>query len=176
MKFLWTFLLAFPVGIMLIALPAKTIAQVRVQFEKYPVTQIYKGKPAPLNLNSNPNAAKFRDRLQDGVQKGANFAGHYTIVTWGCGTSCQTSAIVDTKTGAVYTPGIVSEVGIKYKLNSRLLIINPSENITEVYGKKPPNGIKSKYYRWENNRLIQFKPPVIDRTAYAMVNVNNELS
>ncbi len=176
MKIFWSFLVIFPLSGMLTTLPAKNIAQVRVQFEKYPVTQIYKGKPAPINLNSNPNAAKFRGILQDGMQKGPNFAGHYTIVTWGCGTSCQNSAIVDAKTGAVYTPGIMSEVGIKYKLNSRLLIVNPPENITEVYGKNPPIGIKSKYYRWENNRLIQFKPPIIDRTAYAMVNLNNEQS
>jgi hypothetical protein len=35
---------------------------------------------------------------------GANFAGHYRLTSWGCGTSCLQWAIIDVKSGRVFHP------------------------------------------------------------------------
>jgi hypothetical protein len=41
--------------------------------------------------------------FRDGKEKvGPNFAGHYIVVQWGCGTSCVMMVIVDALTGKIY--------------------------------------------------------------------------
>jgi hypothetical protein len=46
----------------------------------------------------------FRTRLREDSRTGTNFAGHYTVVFWGCGTGCAQLAVVDARTGRVYWP------------------------------------------------------------------------
>lgn len=99
-------------------------------------------KPSRVNLKSHPEARTYRTVLRRGAAKGPNFAGHYAVVAWGCGTSCVTFAIVNLKTGNVIFPDDFTSVhgvhldaddferdadtgywGLRYKLNSRLLIV-----------------------------------------------------
>ena len=35
---------------------------------------------------------------------GVNFAGHYVVASWGCGTGCAQFAIIDAITGDLYAP------------------------------------------------------------------------
>jgi hypothetical protein len=79
--------------------------------EDYPVpkSQMYKGKPAPVMLDSK-RARLYRTVLRKGANIGPNFAGHYTIVTWGPGLGVFSMAVVDAKTGKVYFPPF-KEVG-----------------------------------------------------------------
>ena len=127
------------------------------RYEDYAVAKIFKGKPA-RPLISNPQARAFRTRLREGAAKGPNFAGHYPIVTWGCGTGCQQMAVVDAQTGRVYFPKALStltynlvenieDAGIKYRLNSRLLVLvgSPGEEAEAA------NTVGTFYYKWENN-------------------------
>jgi hypothetical protein len=46
----------------------------------------------------------FRAEIRKGAAKGPNFAGHYTVVRWGCGSDCLQIAIVDARTGKVHHP------------------------------------------------------------------------
>ncbi|HEX8128299.1 MAG TPA: hypothetical protein VF527_04295 [Pyrinomonadaceae bacterium] len=73
------------------------------RFSDYPVKEIYKGRIAPVVLDSK-RARRFRSRLREDSRAGVNFAGHYTVVFWGCGTGCAQVAVVDAKTGRVYWP------------------------------------------------------------------------
>jgi hypothetical protein len=73
------------------------------RFTDYPVKEIYKGRIAPVILDSR-RARMFRSRLREDSRNGVNFAGHYTVVFWGCGTGCAQMAVVDAKTGKVYWP------------------------------------------------------------------------
>ena len=69
----------------------------------------------------------FVTRIKDGVaEKGANFAGHFCFVFWGCGSPCKLSAIVDLRSGKVYN-GLPSEIGYEFRKNSKLLIVNPPD-------------------------------------------------
>ena len=134
------------------------------QFEKYPVADVYRGQPAEVDFDSYPGSETFRTAILSGVSEGVNFAGHYTVVTWGCGTSCQNSAIVDVETGNIVVYGIVSTYGVLFQPDSRLLVVNPKINVPEALlgdmkeypGEHFPLGSVpsvSNYYLLENNEL-----------------------
>jgi hypothetical protein len=120
-------------------------------FEDYPATKSFSGRRAPVNLASHPQARRFRTVLQQGAKQGPNFAGKYTVVTWGCGTSCQAIGIINAETGSVYMLDSPAEAGVKFKLDSRLLVVNPPENISE----KEPDWLQTHYYVWDGKQLTQ---------------------
>jgi hypothetical protein len=141
-----------------IALVLSASAQERNEtptFEQYRVDKIFTGVPAqPLLLT--PEERRFRTVIRQGVTKGwgvedgvtgkesgaggPNFAGHYAIVRWSCGSPCYMAAIVDLKTGQVFPPPhhgsgrsyfgfpLVAIPADKYRLayrvDSRLLVAN----------------------------------------------------
>jgi hypothetical protein len=106
------------------ALAATTKPEVPT-FAGFPVREIFTGTPATVDLASDPRAGTFRTRLRRGAAEGPNFAGHYTIVTWGCGTDCQVTAVVDARTGRVAFAPFTAYSGTAFRLDSRLLIENP---------------------------------------------------
>ncbi|MCU7495991.1 MAG: hypothetical protein HF314_16975 [Ignavibacteria bacterium] len=101
----------------------------------------------------------FRTALRNGVKEGVNFAGHYTVVIWGCGTSCQSFAIVDQINGRVYFTKellLVSyadywekDYGLNYRPDSRLLVVNGRPDEDKDKGRY--------YYEWKDNKLILIK-------------------
>ena len=105
------------------------------RFEDYPVREVYRGRPAPLRLDS-PTARMFRTRLREDSRTGPNFAGRYTFVFWGCGTGCAQSAVVDAATGRVFFPPLEfhdipdaedEEARRRvFRLDSRLLVLTES--------------------------------------------------
>lgn len=92
-------------------------------------------------------ARMYRTVIRSEMSRGANFAGHYRVAIWGCGTSCAQFAAVNLNTGRVITvQGIHSVSGIdvngvfaeaddfltgtdsecgffRFKRNSRLLVL-----------------------------------------------------
>lgn len=157
MKQLWGSFLTLPLvaSVVLTAIPSQTATL--PTFEQYRVNERFTGKPVPINLNT-PEIRRYRTVLRNAAKQKPNFAGRYIVATWGCGTSCQMSAIIDAKKGIVYMPGIQSEAGLKYRLNSRLLIVNPPEEIA-TYGANKPDWLISRYYVWQNDNLKQVYPP-----------------
>ena len=82
-------------------------------FNNYQISKVLIGKPAKVDIKSHPHAHKFRTMLRQGVENGVNFAGHYIIATWGCGTSCLELGIIDAHTGKVFFPKeLVRVIGI----------------------------------------------------------------
>lgn len=120
-------------------------------FTDYSATENFSGTPAPVNLTSHPQARRFRTVLQQGAKQRPNFAGKYTVVTWGCGTSCQSVGIINAETGSVYILDSPAAAGVKFQLDSRLLIVNPPENLSE----NEPNWIQTRYYVWDGTQLTQ---------------------
>ncbi len=122
------------------------------RFEDYPVSRIYHGKPAPVNLFSHHNARRLRDRLVEGAKKGPNFAGHYTMITWGGGAGGQQVALVEARTGLVFLPAFVSHFGCRFRLDSRLLIANPQEEVRKAIQAGAAQDIyRTVYYVWQYN-------------------------
>lgn len=81
------------------------------------MTEIFRGTPAaPILVTVDQRL--FRTRIREGVAKGTgvlrdgkeqpgpNFAGHYIVVRWPCGSPCGMMAIVDAETGKFYSPPI----------------------------------------------------------------------
>jgi hypothetical protein len=69
--------------------------------DDYPVNSVFTGTPAVPRLDTAWKR-QFRTVIRNGARKGANFAGHYAIVEWGCGTACVQMAVVDVRSGNVY--------------------------------------------------------------------------
>jgi len=76
-------------------------AKPRPKFTDFPVTKIYQGTPAPPTL-VNQGQRTFRTMIRRGAKNQVEFAGHYTVPAWGCGTECVEFVIVDSITGKVY--------------------------------------------------------------------------
>ena len=93
-------------------------------FADYGVDSVYRGPFAPVDLASSSKATRFRTVLRRGAAKGPNYAGHLTVVTWGCGTSCIEVALVDARTGRVTPSPIGAGYGVQHHLDSRLLVID----------------------------------------------------
>ncbi|MDB4950741.1 MAG: hypothetical protein JWM27_3390 [Gemmatimonadetes bacterium] len=95
------------------------------QFADFPAGAVFRGRPAAVDVGSARGAASHRTVLRRGVAKGANFAGHYAVVTWGCGTACERFALVDVRTGKVWMSPMELTRGAQYRVDSGLFIANP---------------------------------------------------
>lgn len=70
--------------------------------------------------------AHVRARILEALRARANFAGHYTIVSMGCGTGCSSHVIVDRISGKVskipYGGEMQQQLTLRYRENSNILI------------------------------------------------------
>jgi hypothetical protein len=130
-------------------------AQRKIEFKDYPVTNIFKGKPGAVGLNSDPQARMYRTQLRTQTKEGANFAGHYHLCEWGCGTECEAFAIVDCANGKVHFSKELPFVswakwrdekfGLEFRKDSRLLIVRGSRQEEEAMG--------TYFYLWDGKNL-----------------------
>ncbi|NEM97519.1 hypothetical protein [Pontibacter burrus] len=93
----------------------------------YNVPTMFRGKLAPIDERSHRNARDYVIALREGMKQGINFAGKYTVVTVGCGTTCQRHFIVDRESGKVVDM-VQSSTGAKFSENSRIFIVNPPDS------------------------------------------------
>lgn len=117
--------------------------QPRPTFAEFPVTKVFRGKPASPKL-ATKDQRMFRTMIRMGGEnpETLNFAGHYTVPQWGCGTDCSQFAVVDSISGRVYGPFAVSGMPgswledhngagaehVEFEPNSRLLKVNGCPN------------------------------------------------
>ena len=78
----------------------EALAQSAPRFADYPVAPLYTGKTAAPVL-ATKDAREFRTMLRQAAAGKTNFAGHYILATWGCGSSCVSGGIIDARSGAV---------------------------------------------------------------------------
>jgi hypothetical protein len=128
-------------------------------FEQFPAAKRLNKPPAPADIKRDRSARMFRTVLTQSAKKGPNFAGHYTVVLWGCGSGCVALAIVDADSGKVYFPSNLLSVDnmavelttlIDFRIDSRLLIVVGGINDDPAL-----RGIS--YFVWEHNRLKRIK-------------------
>ena len=94
----------------------------QTNFKDYPAS-IYQGKLADPDFATYPEFKSFKSRIWDACEAGINFAGHYTLVIWGCGATCQRAVVVDRKTGEIFE-GFHAALGAEYKKDSKMIIKN----------------------------------------------------
>ncbi|AOR69327.1 hypothetical protein BBJ41_03185 [Burkholderia stabilis] len=117
------------------ATPAATAAAAcpSPSFDRYPARAARAPrKPAASPRLTGKEARLYRTVIRDEFTQPANFAGHYRVAIWGCGTDCRNFAIVDKYTGATYTmPGVQAIAGVMgnddervdFRAGSSLLIV-----------------------------------------------------
>jgi hypothetical protein len=108
------------------------------KFDEYRAPESFEGPPAAVATGSSRLARTYRTRLREGAKAGPNFAGHFTLVAWGCGSSCQEWAILDARTGRVFDWLVRSTAGAEFYPNSRLLIVDSPKRVAELFGRKVP--------------------------------------
>jgi hypothetical protein len=136
------------------------------QFKDFPVLATSVLRPARPILSSQ-NAKEFRTILRAAAKTGPNFAGHYTIAVWGCGSSCTDSAIIDSTSGKVFFDSRLRDISgayiddsnlptynsLRFRLDSSLLVVlgAPGEN-------EKNDGIF--FYEWTEGelKLLKFMP------------------
>lgn len=137
-------------------------------FAKYSA-KVQKTTAKSVNLKSHKDARMFRTNLRNSFKEGVNFAGSFILSSWGCGTSCLQTAIIDGKTGNVFFPKILQgssfgfgelsdkEESLEFKKNSRLLIIN---GYIATGNEDKPSKYGIWYYEWtgKNLKLLKFVP------------------
>jgi hypothetical protein len=122
----------------------------KLSFNRYKVS-VYEGRRAKVIIKGNPLAENYRTTIREGYKAtGLNFAGHYCLVYWGCGSDCQHAAIVDLKTGIVYDGPTAANL-FDYERWSRLVVVNRLEFV----GDKTCAFCKPEFWVW-NERLKKF--------------------
>lgn len=158
-------------GVLLLRLLHIAVSAVEEQtaptFRDYLVSDIFRGNPVAAQPTS-AFAHRYRTVIREGARKGPNFSGHYTVVIWGCGTSCAQFAIVDATTGHTYDPpyvgitwgdqqGFLKQWGLHYQLNSSLFIAD---------GCPEEKNCAARYYQWNGEHLVLLKTVPIERVPH----------
>lgn len=134
-------------------------------FTHYPV-RAENIKSKPVNLKSHKDARMFRTNLRNAAKGNVNFAGHFILTSWGCGTNCNQVAIINARNGSVYFPRELQGIGIgqgewaydiellEYKANSRMLKLNGYDGGAQNRD-EPSEGIH--YYQWTGTALKKIR-------------------
>jgi hypothetical protein len=136
----------------------------KYRFEDFKVSDLYTGQMAKPNFLTDPPARGFRTVIREACSDSAiNFAGHYTIAEWGCGTECEMMALVDRISGRVfysnkYLPydSVDGHWGISFRKDSRLLVVN-SYLLEDYPGYVMQSWRKLSFYKWTGNGLRRLK-------------------
>ena len=127
------------------------------QFEDFPAVASPPTRNAPLILT--PRDRQYRTRLRAAAER-PNFAGHYVLTTWGCGTECLYGAAVNLRTGWVtFLPFATCCVGEAPNGDERMVAFRPNSALLVVLGMRDGRGsdIGSHYYRIQGDRLVHLR-------------------
>jgi hypothetical protein len=109
-------------------------------FSEFKIDSIYNGTLSKPDFKSNPEWKHFKTVITEEAKGKPNFAGHYWICGWGCGTECQYFVIVDCITGKIFdvldeiskTQDVISNLWECYP-DSKMLIINNNSLVKGKY-------------------------------------------
>lgn len=123
------------------------------QFSDFPARHIYHGKSAAVDWSSNPKARTYRTRLKEAASCSPDFAGHYIVTQWGCGSNCQDINFINARNGAVID-GVDADRGADFRLDSELFIENPAQGGDELaYEDDPVDSLGVDYFVMRNSKL-----------------------
>jgi hypothetical protein len=140
------------------ASPAPSVAPLpTLRFEDYAVsdTALRRARPAPVDLASAAYGRMYRTKLREAAAAGPNFAGHFTLALWGCGTGCQIVAVIDARTGRLSRQTLLTANGVEFRRDSRLLLADP--RTPEIPPECASCGTPA-YYEWRNARFEPVEP------------------
>ena len=133
------------------------------RFDEFPVSDSFTGPPASPDVKSTRLAHRFRTVIRRGAQAGPNFAGHFTLVRWNCGSGCIMYAVIDATNGRVFEQPLQTMVGADFTRTSALLIADtPDSARARNKGQNPPPNCVScgtpAAYAWRGNHFEPIGP------------------
>jgi len=126
------------------------------RFSDFPAGEKFAGTPA-APVFTGAEARRYRTVIQRQAAAGPNFAGHFTVATWGCGSTCIGFAVVDARTGEIHFHPTVrramqvpyqTDSVLQYRPDSRLLVI-----AGETEGPAEQSSSGKFYYEWKDGRF-----------------------
>ncbi|GHV10349.1 hypothetical protein FACS189485_23420 [Spirochaetia bacterium] len=123
------------------------INNININFSMYPTLNSW-NKKENVPLLDTDRKRNYRTIITEAAKEKPNFDGKYRIVEFGYGTSAQYFFIIDLNNGKVFE-GIPSTSGIKYTNDSSLIIINPMENLLQIWDDIIPSWEIIRYLKWE---------------------------
>ena len=138
------------------------INNVNIEFIQFPISNVWYNEEH--NLIFDTDLKKYWEtRILERFKYIQNFNGKYRIVEFGTGSGVQYFFVIDLNNGNIYE-GITSTHGIKYTVDSSLIIINDPNIILynwEGWTETIPKWVTIEYYIWENNKfkkLLEINP------------------
>ena len=156
------------------------------EVSRVPVTEVFSGLPAEP-LQYTPEQRRFRTRIRgrfQGIRRlerqlgstlsgvsGPNFAGHYYVIRWGCGSNCLMMAVVDASNGRVYGPPLrgsgtdelyvpmdpSGDVEVDFRRDSSLMVLRNACRTAQrecgVY-----------YFNFQDNHFVLIRRSLVDLT------------
>jgi len=116
------------------AAPSRALSNIIGDFAAYPVP-VYSGALASPDFeSSSASFRRFRTVIREGASRGVNFAGHYSVITIGCGTDCSSTLVVDDQSGAIFGFPLGGEdyygLNLTYRADSLLIVAQWQDNQT----------------------------------------------
>ena len=145
------------------------VAESRLRFEDFPVGDVFQGKAAKIVWPDGFDPSEpANDRLvfaaESAFQKKPNFAGHYGIAEYSCGTNCAELVILDLKSGAVLDSPPYTTIeshfdrkegasyeGISFRRRSRLLI---ASGCFDWDSPASSHECGTKYFEFKNGQFV----------------------
>lgn len=127
-------------------------------FQDFPISEIFNGPNTAPDFSTNSNATNYRTLITNESKQPANFAGHYRLVLYGCGSNCTGFFVVNLKTGKIISLGsnYVADRDILTRVSSSLLIYNaPYGPDINAYTGDPTATVPADYYVISNNTLMK---------------------
>lgn len=118
-----------------------------------------------------------RTVIREWAKEKPNFAEHYIVARWGCGTGCVGYAVIDARTGKVYfnsralqvaTLRFQDEDHLQYRADSRLLIV--SGNMLDASGRERKTKL---FFQWKSNRFRLIRKAAIKMGALLSTKPHN---
>jgi hypothetical protein len=133
------------------------------RFEDYrvPTTLAARAKPAEV-ANHFPD---FEKQIIESAKEGPDFAGHFVVEAWTCGSACSEFVIVNVSTLKVHHPrfnvayAFCPEFGgeneLSYRLDSTLLVVTGRKETYNSKGEMLDTPCGKYYYTWDGRELKQ---------------------
>ncbi|WP_202321900.1 hypothetical protein [Mesorhizobium sp. 113-3-9] len=109
-----------------------TAKESTLRFEDFPA-KIFQLKAAK-NIQVHPSdswAQAVKADIRQAMKRGADFAGHFSVVLVNCGTACIAARMIDLRTGQLFWIPGGYQLDLEYHVRSRLMRVawaDPSEN------------------------------------------------
>ncbi len=135
------------------------------KFEDFPVKEKFTGKPAAPILRSS-SQREFRTAIRDGSKEAPNLAGRFRLVSWGCGSGCLSSVVVDERSGEVYDLPLGALTFDAFPPDIEPIATRADSRLVVIHGCPNEKDCASYYYEWTGSELKMLrKLPVIAQRA-----------